>query len=342
MIHAETPKFFKVFPFLYFKGSLSHGWFGVQNSVKGHFLHQKSFYARLGKPNSKLQFNTGFIHHVQWAGIPRYKVEGNEFAVNGKFASGFNTFKGVIFPLSNPAKNNQTASFDYENRYGNHLGQIDFSGYLNLNKISILAYKQIPFETGQTFSSWTNIDDGLYGLSFILKKSNQGPKRFNFEFLNTTNQGFYRAGLLRLLGYEGKHYGQNRNFYFNHGQYRDGWAYQNMGLGTPFLAPSLSLRNEKQVFITETFANNNMVKAGYISLYSQRGRTSITHRASYSVNYGSPALSLEKVKQISYAVLGDIKGKRNDFHFGIGIDQGDLIKDNYSVLFSWERKLIGH
>ena len=56
-----------------FRGNYAHGWFDNQRGdVSKVFLHQKSFYGRLGRPNSRLRLYAGFNHQVQWGGTLKY------------------------------------------------------------------------------------------------------------------------------------------------------------------------------------------------------------------------------------------------------------------------------
>jgi len=68
-----------------FKGNYAHAWFENQRSdVADFYLHQKSFYGRLGKPNWLFKFYGGFNHQVQWGGTLKYADPGNVAAKNGK------------------------------------------------------------------------------------------------------------------------------------------------------------------------------------------------------------------------------------------------------------------
>lgn len=61
---------------LAFNASFSHGWFGDMPVVFGSqglksvtgYLHQKSFYLRLGKPHWRVNLLGGFNHQAQWGG----------------------------------------------------------------------------------------------------------------------------------------------------------------------------------------------------------------------------------------------------------------------------------
>lgn len=342
-IQLSIPEYRKVlFKWLAIKGHFSHGWFGNQTFVKNFYLHQKSLYVQLGKPSSKLKLYGGILHHAQWGGTPKYSVPDNDPRyANGKFAADWYTYKNVVVPVSKPDIDSTSgySQYDYENRFGNHLGQLDMGATINLKKVDILGYKQIIFETGQTFSSLTNIDDGLYGLSFSFKQKDAKIKKAVIEFLQTTNQGTYRAGLLRLVGFYGRHFGKASNFYFNHGQYLDGWSYNQMTIGTPFMVSNDRIRDEKAEKRDQFFANNNRIKALYLGLNSKINSIEIQSQFSYSRNFGSARVNIGTADQLSVGFKSIIPAPKlkGFINISVGIEHGDLIYDNYGVFLSFKR-----
>jgi hypothetical protein len=346
-IQISIPEYTKIFfPFLAFKGHYSHGWFGNQASAKDFYLHQKSLYLRMGRAHSKLKLYGGILHNAQWGGTPKYEIpEWDTRFINGKFPQGWYTYRNVVFPFNNPKidSSSNISVYDSENRFGNHLGQIDMGGDLDLKRMRILFYKQIVFETGQTFSSLSNIDDGLYGISFISKNPSKPFKKVVFEVLQTTNQGMYRAGILRLLGIQGRHYGRNQNFYFNHGQYTDGWSYNGFTIGSPFLIPNPEIRSEKRDDgQTQLFSNNNNIKAAYIGIHNKLNSIDLETRISFSRNFGSSNHTLGELgvaDQFSMGIKAQIPAPKlhGIINFNVGIEHGDLIYDNYGVYASFKR-----
>ncbi len=344
-IQLSIPEYTKfLFPFLGIKGHFTHAWFGNQTSVKGFYLHQKSLYGRIGRPNSKFKLYGGILHNAQWGGTPKYGIpEWDTRFVNGKFPTGWYVYRNILLPFSNPSKdslvNPNTSPYDYENRYGNHIGQIDMGGELNLKKLKMIFYKQIIFETGQTFSSLTNIDDGLYGISISSLNPESKIRKVVLEFLHTTNQGLYRSGFLRLIGFQGKHFGRNQNFYFNHGQYREGWSYNDQTIGSPFLIPSQYIRNDKKDNgLSQLFANNNNIKAGYVGIENQLNSVNLETRISFSRNFGTDRRSIS-ADQFSIATKAAIPAPKlkGIVNVGVGIEQGDLIYDNYGAFVSFKK-----
>jgi hypothetical protein len=329
-----------LFKRLYLKGHFSHGWFGNQNFVKGFYLHQKSLYGRIGHENARIKLYGGILHNAQWGGVPKYNIpEWDNRFKNGKFPSDLYTYWNILVPVTRPAQDSSFAAYDRENRFGNHIGQIDIAGELNLSKHKWLFYKQLIFETGQTFSSLTNLDDGLYGISLQFKDKEKGVKRVVAEFLHTTNQGIYRAGFLRLIGFYGRHFGKNQNFYFNHGQYMDGWSYNSLSLGSPFMIPNDQIRNEKSSESDQLFANNNRLKVGYLAINSKLNSVDVTTKISYGRNFGSPKNEFGYADQLSFGINALIPSSllKGYVKIGIGIEQGDLIYDNYGFNFAFKK-----
>lgn len=342
-IQVSVPDYINLFKgALGIKGHYAHGWFGNQSQAQDYYLHSKSLYGRIGKPNAKIKFYGGIVHHAQWGGKPKYEVDAdNWLTIDGKFASGWNTYKNIVFPFNNPPRDSSNvAIFDFENRYGNHLGQIDLGGELNTKTAKWLFYKQLPFETGQTFSSLGNLDDGLYGISISSKKSDLWFKKVVFEFLHTTNQGMYRSGFLKLIGFEGRHYGRDQNYYFSHAQYRDGWSYNGRTIGTPFLIPAAEIRSEKLDSYDHVFRNNNNIKAGYIGLSYNISGVKMESRVSFSKNYGTENnVFLESADQLSFGHKMSIPVNQlgGFINLSVGLEQGDLIQDNFGLMLSYKR-----
>ena len=121
------------------KGNFAHGWFGNGDSVQKVWLHQKSFYAKIGKANWKIHLIGGFNHQVMWGGypsVPFYDYKSKETI--SKFGSSFPTFLKVVSGVSlNRHGNalitpNGVPSNEAINRAGNHLGTIDLGIDINL------------------------------------------------------------------------------------------------------------------------------------------------------------------------------------------------------------------
>lgn len=339
-IQLEIPEYRKLlFNWLSVKGFYSHGWFLNQTFVKNYYLHQKSLYLRLGKPNAVLKLHGGLLHNVQWGGTPKYKLpEGDSRFFNGTFSHDWFTYSQVVLPLKHLGEGYGTYnSFELTNRFGNHVGQLDIATELDFKNSNWLFYKQNVFETGAFLSSLTNADDGLYGISYKSRKK-RFFKTITTEFLYTKNQGTYQSFLPKLLGLQDRQFG-NQTFFFNHMQYLDGWSYNDMPIGSPFLLPQEKLRIEKQSGVNSNFTNNNRVIAYYLGMINQINSVNIETRISYSQNFGAFGFPIKPARQLSTSFKAIIPAQklRGNLVFNIAIDQGDLIKDNYGVCVSYMR-----
>jgi hypothetical protein len=327
-----------LFNWFSFKGHISHGWFQEQTFVEDYFLHQKSLYFRIGKPNGKVKLHGGILHSVQWGGTPKYETNENDGkTVNGKFPSDWFTFKQVFFPRAAIVDTTLGYSnFEVENRFGAHLGQVDFAAEVNTNSLTILGYRQIPIETGRTIGSLSNLDDGVYGLSFKGKKEESFFQKLVVEYLFTMNQHSYQGLLARLLDIPPKNY-MNDAFLFNHQQYFDGWSYNGRTIGSPFLIPQSEIRTERKVDNDFVFVNNNRIRAFYLGFNGKINEVSLTLRTSFSKNFGAITLPTPPAAQNSYFFQASIPLKRigGSFKTSIALDQGNLIYDNYGVNISF-------
>ncbi|MFN3782964.1 MAG: capsule assembly Wzi family protein [Spirosomataceae bacterium] len=341
-ITVSRPHFTNLlFPWLSWKASFSHGWFGEQRFASSYYLHQKSLYGRLGRESSKVKLYGGILHHVQWGGFPTRERDQNGNPIpSTPFSSDFRTYVLAIYPSKKLTQKMEGYSpFDTENRFGNHLGQLDMAASLQLKNSTILGYKQTFFETGATFSSLSNVDDGLYGIRWKSSNPTSLWQHVTFEYLQTTNQGSYQPALARLFGLQDRHFGEN-NFYFNHQQYYDGWSYQRQTIGTPFLLAEEQIRSQKFGGNGFIFTNNNRVKVGYLAMQHRFNSIDIISKLSYSRNFGSYLRVLEPVSQLSTAIQMqyDRPQTRQRWALSIGLDHGDLIKDTYGIALSFIQK----
>ncbi len=325
-----------LFRWLSFKGSFSHGWFGEQTFVKNYYLHQKSLYFRLGKPNAKLLLHAGVVHNVTWGGTPKYQLPpGDDRLKDGKFASDWFVYGNVVFPVKSfwrqYPRYNTYNYFEIGNQFGNHLGSVDLAAEMRIHRAKLMLYKQFIYEDGQLFGL-TNTDDGLYGIS-LQPNNGTAIKKVVFEYLFSKNQGSYVAGIGRLLHLPDRHPNEE-NFLFNHQQYYDGWSYNKVGIGTPLLTPEEIIRSEKQIGNSFVFVNNNRVWAFYLGILSQVGKINFSNRLSFSRNFGNASgfgKILSPVNQVSFDLnmFVPLPRLKSELNLNLGIDHGDLIKDNF-------------
>jgi hypothetical protein len=313
--------------FLSFKGSYAHGWFeNTRTDVKNFYLHQKTLYFRLGKPNWKFHFYGGFNHQVQWGGELLYPDPTNQFAINGKVGSSFNDYINVVTgrSLATVGDTTKNGGNDALNRSGNHLGTVDFAFEINAKDFSVLCYRQSIYEDG-SLAYLSNISDGLNGVSLTMKKAYNSKirlQKITFEYLNTMSQGGNTGSddtNSRLRGQDN---------YFNNGVYRNGWSYSQTSLGTAFINNVSGIANT-----TSLFFNNNRVEAFYLGVLGViNNNINSEIRISNSKNSGIYIYQFAKVKNQFSGLISlnysPIFLEKTIIKLSLAIDSGELYKDS--------------
>lgn len=337
-IQISTPNFVPLGftnGFLSFKGNYAHGWFeNSRTDVKNFYLHQKSLYFRLGKPDWKFHFYGGFNHQVQWGGELLYPDPKNQFSINGKVGSSFNDYLNIVTgrSLAGASDTTKNGAIDALNRSGNHLGTIDVGFEINTNNFSILCYRQNIYEDG-SLAYLSNITDGLNGISINIKKKSEAiieVQKIVVEYLNTLSQGGITGGdntNSRLRGTDD---------YFNHGVYRNGWSYNNTAIGTSFI------NNISATNLTGSFNNNNRVSAIYIGILGQLSKDTKTEiKLSLTNNSGTYSNPFDKSKNQYSGILKLTKSikkySNTDIFFNIAYDSGSLFSPVLGSYFGVHR-----
>ncbi len=222
---------------LAFKGSFSHGWFGdvpIYFEPKHNitYLHQKTFFGRLGKPTWKFRLYAGFVHNVMW---------GNEA-----------TFSNFNLPLSQAYLGVISGDSWANSRIGNHLGSIDLGFDIYGKNWNYVFYRQTFFEAGALY--WLRaIPDGLNSLSITRRHKTQDTglniNKILLEFFHSVNQGGdvwdWNNGIF------------GRESYFNHYIYTNGWSNQGRIMGTPFIQLNNTRVYAYHVGLSGTYKNWN-------------------------------------------------------------------------------------
>ena len=216
------------------KVSYAHGWFDNGNT-ENYYLHQKSFYARIGRANAKFKFYGGLTHNVQWGGT-RTLSDGTK-EVN---YSDFPAYISVVIPMKdkpwlNGIDLSKYLGYDLQYQFGNHSGSFDIGFEITGKKRRAFVYKQAPYEYLATNSGVTEGEDGLYGVK-ITNFNNEKVKEFVVEMIYTMNQSRYVSGFYKLIGLPIERW-EGDDSYFNHGQYTDGFVYKGNTISTPFILP---------------------------------------------------------------------------------------------------------
>ncbi len=207
----------------------SHGWLDNQGSVINSYLHQKTLYGRIGKPNSLLSLFGGLNHNATWGGESKVKTGG----IFDTYPGGLNTYFYVVTLLKdrNVVKIDTNSTWDDTNGfYGNHLGSFDMAIKYQPQWGEVLLYKQTAYETGRALSL-AQFNDGLVGLSVKLKK-HRLINAITVEYLYTANQGNFISGFAQLFKIRDPHLVEIENYYNNT---RGGWQYMGKGIGSPLI-----------------------------------------------------------------------------------------------------------
>ncbi len=315
------------------KGNFAHGWFGNQTYVKKYYLHQKSLYGRIGKPHWKINLYSGFNSQVQWGGYAPLLVNDNYGSQNGYLPSDFNAFMSIAFPLpfirkAFPPK--IKLRYDGENYGGNQLGSVDFAGELKLTKFNILFYRQLPYDLGSLFSSLVNADDGLYGIAIKFKKPVFIVNKITIEGFHSYNQGTYRSGIARLLNIQDRHFGESHG-YFQHGQYQDGWRYNQNIIGSPLMLD----RHNNTIYDSTTPASSfNQVKSIYLAMEGKLKKYNYGLKTNYSLyRQATP------INQFSFLAYTDFFLRQEyQIKFSIAGDYGKKLRNSSGVSVSVLKK----
>lgn len=314
------------------KGTYAHGWFNNDRPFTKHVkLHQKSFYARLGKDNWKIRMYAGFNHNVQWGG------ESPFYSIDGKLPDGFKNYLFAVTGKRGAITNSPiTSDFD-ANRVGNHLGTIDIGMDIKLANVDLFLYRQNIYEDGSLFYL-NNITDGLNGISIKLKNT-KIIKKIGFEYLNTTNQGgnvfaFTETAPPELRGADS---------YFSNGQFRDGWTYKNNIIGTPFIQ-NYYLNFKLISKFKDFFIENNRTKLFSFSATGAFTKNlSYIFRGSFSTNYGTYNDPIDKPQKQLSTLLSIFKPnfyfKNTILYLNLGFDTGSLYTNSFGTCIRIIRQL---
>ena len=203
-----------------FRGQFAHGWLGNGGEIKDVFLHQKSFYLRVGQ--RRLTFYGGLTHFVQWGGtFPSGPAP-------GRFKDYLRIIRGASGDATDPVY--LQGPVDIANALGNHILVPDFGVSFRKKDALLRLYTQTIFDKGIGDSSNTNKRDRLDGLKIL------GRDRLVGLSWETTHKRLVQKILLEGIytKYQGGPIIYNgRDNYYNNGTYAMGWFYQSRIIGTP-------------------------------------------------------------------------------------------------------------
>ncbi|GAB3544172.1 capsule assembly Wzi family protein [Spirosoma fluminis] len=312
------------------RGNYAHGWFGQSDSVANYYLHQKSFYVRIGKPDWRIKIQAGFNHQVQWGGTVLYPRFDSGVRIT-QFGSDWQSYVFVVtgkslYELDTLTISNNAASAEGGNRVGNHLGTFDLGIDYEDEQNHWFIYRQSIYEAGALFYL-NNIADGLTGLSLTRKQAKRGIQRIVLEYLHTSNQGGplpsgRAGGTPQLRGYED---------YFNNGRYIDGWVYKRQTIGTPFIMPlNYTTGLPQNLAKNPHYIVNNRVNALTLGVQSRYGALDLLTRISVSNNLGNYTTSLNYT-QLSVQQQLMFTIKQNRLTATIGYDGAGVLNQTIGI-----------
>jgi hypothetical protein len=310
------------------KGNFAHGWFGAGDWIRNYYLHQKSLYIRLGKPDWRFKFHGGFNHQVQWGGTLLYDRVDRGVKIT-RYGSDLESYLYVISSKTLYSDNfkveNGKASAEGGNRVGNHLGTFDVGLEYEDARNKWFIYRQSIYEDGSLFYL-NNISDGLLGISFSRKQATSGILRVVVEYLHTSSQGGNissgRATANELRG---------NDDYFNNGRYIDGWVYKGQTIGTPFIMPLRYTSGLPQNLAeNRNLIVNNRVNAINIGVQSRVKRFDLVTRLSVSQNLGNYDIPLN-FSQTSIQQQVAFPVKKYTINATVAYDNAGVLEQNIGL-----------
>ena len=320
------------------KVSYAHGWFD-NGIVENYFLHQKSFYGRIGRANSKFKFYGGLTHNAQWSGektIPNLPKE--------IFYHDFPAYISVVIPTKDKpwlkgVDLSKYQGYDTQYEFGNHSGSFDLGFEITGNNRRVFIYKQGPFEYLATNSGVTEFEDGLYGVK-VTNFKNEKVKEFVFEMLYTLNQSRYVSGFFKLIGLPAERWEADDN-YFNHGQYTDGFVYKGNAISTPLIFPYKDYKGKSNTdeFQSALMSNILAFHVGMNGIISPR-KIQYQLKATYSNNYIKNLKTPSRQFSLGVKTLTPIKlFGGSQLVSDLGFDYGDVYENvlgmSFGVRKSW-------
>lgn len=276
-VQVSIPEFYTL-PFLgnlfALKGNYAHGWIGeiqvnMMNNSKQNlktYLHQKSLYGRFGKPEWKWKLYVGFNHQVFWGSEKQYY--GSNYTLTD--------WKCYLYVITGKTYGTDVIP---SSKIGNHIGSIDIAYEYNFKNVGLLTYHQFFYDVGALYHL-ANLRDGLTGLSLVNKQVSNQVFCWNkilTEFFYTINQAGELWSPATPSGDEN---------YYNSDQYVQGWSYNEIGIGNPFIGTRTSIRTGLPFDSGDYFVNNR-VAAFHLGFEGSIYEWKYIVKTSYSMNYGT-------------------------------------------------------
>ena len=313
------------------KGNFAHGLLGkIKGSTESSYLHQKSLYMRIGKPDWKLKLYGGFNHQTFWGN--EKDLYGADFDLS-KFETLYYVFLGKTYKGKGVGRS----------KIGNQIGSLDLGAEYNFEKFTIMIYRQNFYDVG-ALAKLANIADGLNGVSIENNDKNTKISGFKwkkvlFEFFYSKDQAGYPWSKKTKSGDED---------YYNNAFYRNGWSYFGPGIGNPLITPASDAREGQASKKADYFINNRVV-AVHLGFEGEIDTWTFATKITHSWNYGTFGTSIYgnttgnnsspssnnifiPVQQFSVYLEG-LKALKNNYRIGFAtaLDQGKLLNNSFGA-----------
>jgi hypothetical protein len=244
---------------LEFKGRYTHAWMEDNRVAEGAYLHQKTFYLRVGQP-APVRVYAGLVHNAMWGGST------SRF---GRLPQSLGDYWRTVVAL-NGSEDAPVGEAAYIQ--GNHLGTIDMGLSADVGAFRVNAYRQFVYEDRDNLKL-KSPQDGLLGLVLADTRDGRWLDRIVYEHLYTK----WQNGPVPPDGPERGGPGGQDNYY-NHYLYRSGWTFYGRTVGNPLLTPSTN---------GGTGIANNRVVGHHLGVAGHVGPVAYRFLATYTRNYGT-------------------------------------------------------
>ncbi|MFC3198961.1 capsule assembly Wzi family protein [Parapedobacter deserti] len=311
---------------LQIKGLMSHGWMGEEQSMKRAWLHEKTFYAKLG--NGPFKVYGGVQHFAIWGG------ERGRFVLDRSWKGFFD----VLFVKE--ANDGSVPDGRRPNRAGAQRGLVEFGGDLEFDDVLWHMYFQVPFESGMGIDL-RNIDR-VGGLNVMLK-NHRWLDRLMFEFIYTKQMESFQDRELQS--------------YYNNGVYSTGWEYHYRSVGTPLFLNlyrgsnflpfnAVNWRHDNTGNMGNRNFINNRIVGGHIGMLHRYapgivGRTMLTYTRNFGTHNNVITRSPRNQAYTLHEVAVDVKRIPGlQLSAGIAVDAGGFY-DNVGGLLGIKYNVFG-
>jgi hypothetical protein len=245
-----------------FKGRYADGLLPDDRFAEGGYLHQKTFYLRVGTP-LPVQIYGGLVHDAMWGGTAPDV---------GRLPQSLNDYVRTVVALTGAEDAPEGEQIYIQ---GDHFGVIDVGLSAEVGPLRARAYRHFVYEDRDNLK-FKAPQDGLFGLALADARTDRVVDRLVYEHLYTKWQnGPVGPNLRNPRGGAG-----GRDDYYNHYIYESGWTLYGRTAGSPLLTPFDGGGGE------EGIANNRVV-GHHLGVAGHLGALDYRALATYTRNYGT-------------------------------------------------------